>query len=254
MTLPRFAAERRRLQHVARSYRPIFPGHRTLDSKPPAAVSAVDRWDRQTDGRTDVQQLHRPCSPYYKTFKTTAKTSAACCVAWRCEQADGWTGIEEELKLAGFVEFAGVFWHTRGSTAPGAESGMCLVLAGRRVDGHRGGTETGRVRRGRRSLLTHWGQHRTGGGVWYLSCVGRPTGGRASRRSWNWPDSSRSLESSRCSFSCSATSSSRRPSSPSSSSTSTTPPTSSRHLQHELAFYAASLFTAVAHPRIGCSG
>ena len=109
MTLPRFAAERRRLQHVARSYRPIFPGHRTLDSKPPAAVSAVDRWDRQTDGRTDVQQLHRPCSPYYKTFKTTAKTSAACCVAWRCEQADGWTGIEEELELAGFVEVARVF-------------------------------------------------------------------------------------------------------------------------------------------------
>ena len=153
MTLPRFAAERRRLQHGARSYRPIFPGHRTLDSKPPAAVSAVDRWDRQTDGRTDVQQLHRPCSPYYKTFKTTAKTSAACCVAWRCEQADGWTGIEEELKLAGFVEFAGVFWHTRGSTAPGAESGICLVLAGRRVDGHRGGAGTGRIRRGRSSLL-----------------------------------------------------------------------------------------------------
>jgi len=50
MTLPAFAAERRRLQHGARSY--LLPAGRWA-TNPPASVAAVDRWDRQTDGRTD---------------------------------------------------------------------------------------------------------------------------------------------------------------------------------------------------------
>ena len=28
-------------------------------------VAAVDRWNRQTDGRTDARSLHRPCTAYY---------------------------------------------------------------------------------------------------------------------------------------------------------------------------------------------
>jgi len=34
-------------------------------ANPPAAVAAVDRWDRHTDGRTDARPLHKPCSAYY---------------------------------------------------------------------------------------------------------------------------------------------------------------------------------------------
>jgi len=49
MTLPAFAAERRRLQHGARSY--FLPAGRWA-TNPPASVAAVDRWDRRTDGRT----------------------------------------------------------------------------------------------------------------------------------------------------------------------------------------------------------
>ena len=30
-------------------------------ANPPHAAAAVDRWDRQTDGRTDARQFHRPC-------------------------------------------------------------------------------------------------------------------------------------------------------------------------------------------------
>jgi len=51
MTLPAFAVERRRLQHSARSYRSISPAPGRSAANPPAAVAAVGRWDRQTDGR-----------------------------------------------------------------------------------------------------------------------------------------------------------------------------------------------------------
>jgi len=55
LTLPAFAAERRRLQHGARSVpavtdRYLLPAERSA-TNPPAAV---DRWDRQTDGRPTV--------------------------------------------------------------------------------------------------------------------------------------------------------------------------------------------------------
>ena len=80
MTLPAFAAERRaaapllllerrRLLHGAPaagapcSNRPISPTRTALSSKPAAAP--VDRWDRQTDGRTDALPFHRPCCAYY---------------------------------------------------------------------------------------------------------------------------------------------------------------------------------------------
>ena len=64
-TFSAFAAAaplRAALRHQrARSYRSISPAHRAL-SKP--AVTAVNRWDRRTDGRTDAKPLHRPCSAY----------------------------------------------------------------------------------------------------------------------------------------------------------------------------------------------
>ena len=66
VTLPAFAAgaERRRLLHCARSCRLIHPpAHTALSCKPAAA--AVDRWDRQTVGRTDPGPLHRPCCACY---------------------------------------------------------------------------------------------------------------------------------------------------------------------------------------------
>ena len=61
MTPPAFAAERRRQLHGNRSApaagapfsnRSISPVRRALSSKPPAAVAAVDRCDKRTDGRT----------------------------------------------------------------------------------------------------------------------------------------------------------------------------------------------------------
>jgi len=56
MTLPAFAAERRCLLHGPRSAlaavdRYMLPAGRST-TNPPAAVAAVDRWDRRTDGRT----------------------------------------------------------------------------------------------------------------------------------------------------------------------------------------------------------
>ena len=61
MTLPEFAAERRRLPHGVRS-----ASTESSAARPSAAVVTVGRWDRQTDGRTDDRQLHRPCSAYYE--------------------------------------------------------------------------------------------------------------------------------------------------------------------------------------------
>jgi len=34
-------------------------------ANPQHAAAAVDRWNRQTDGRTDVLAFHTPCSAYY---------------------------------------------------------------------------------------------------------------------------------------------------------------------------------------------
>jgi len=58
MTLPAFAAEHRAaalllLGASARHCRSTSPAYTTLSSNPPHAAAAVDRWDRQTDGRTD---------------------------------------------------------------------------------------------------------------------------------------------------------------------------------------------------------
>jgi len=57
VTLPAFAAERRRLQlvRVARSYRPISP----LSSKP-AGRRCCYRSMGQTNGRMDTRPLHKP--------------------------------------------------------------------------------------------------------------------------------------------------------------------------------------------------
>jgi len=52
MTLPTFAAEHRRLQHGARSYRSISTARMALSSKP-AGRRCCCRSMGQTDGRTD---------------------------------------------------------------------------------------------------------------------------------------------------------------------------------------------------------
>jgi len=44
--------------------RHVLPSGRSA-ANPPHAATAVERWDRQTDGRTDARPLHRPCSAYY---------------------------------------------------------------------------------------------------------------------------------------------------------------------------------------------
>jgi len=69
MTLPASAAERRHLQHGARSV-PVAVDRCFLlagrsAATPPAAVPAGDRWYRQTDRRTDTRPLHSPCCAYY---------------------------------------------------------------------------------------------------------------------------------------------------------------------------------------------
>jgi len=60
MTLPAIADERQRTQHGVRNApapidQNLLPAGRSA-ANPPAAVAAVDRWDRQTDGRTDGRQ------------------------------------------------------------------------------------------------------------------------------------------------------------------------------------------------------
>ena len=76
MTLPAFAAERRRLQHGARSALAAIDRHVLSTGRSaansPAAVAAVDRRDRRTDGRTDTRPLRRPCCAY-----TMPETSAS---------------------------------------------------------------------------------------------------------------------------------------------------------------------------------
>jgi len=62
MTLPAFAAERRRLQHGDGRHQSIALGALlqapALSSKP--VVAAVDRWDRRTDGRSPAYHAYLP--------------------------------------------------------------------------------------------------------------------------------------------------------------------------------------------------
>jgi len=50
-------------QHPRRLYTCISPDGNTRNH--PHAAAAVNRWDRQTYGRTSTQLLHRPCSANY---------------------------------------------------------------------------------------------------------------------------------------------------------------------------------------------
>ena len=64
MTLSAFAAERRRLQHGARSapahsYRSIFPTHRMLSSKTAGHRCCCQSMGQTDDGWTDARPLHR---------------------------------------------------------------------------------------------------------------------------------------------------------------------------------------------------
>jgi len=66
VTLPAFAAERRRLLHGARCApeaidRYLLAAGRSA-ANPPVAAAAVDRW---TDRRTDARPFQRPFSAYY---------------------------------------------------------------------------------------------------------------------------------------------------------------------------------------------
>jgi len=69
MTLPAFAAERRTAAPLllgagARRFRSMSAAHTTLSSKPAVHRISVERWDRQTDGRTDARPLRTPCFTY----------------------------------------------------------------------------------------------------------------------------------------------------------------------------------------------
>jgi len=66
MTLPAFAAERRAVAPLHDCRRSISPAGGRSAANPPHTATVVDRWDRQTDGRTDrCSTSHRPCSTYY---------------------------------------------------------------------------------------------------------------------------------------------------------------------------------------------
>jgi len=69
MTIPSFAAERRRLQQGARSAtaaidRYLLPVGRSA-ANPLAATAALDRWDKRTGGRTDGRTDGCPTVKYY---------------------------------------------------------------------------------------------------------------------------------------------------------------------------------------------
>jgi len=56
-------------------YRSISPARGRSAANPPhAAAAAVDRWDRQTDRRTDARPFHRPCSAYKAGVSTSMYT------------------------------------------------------------------------------------------------------------------------------------------------------------------------------------
>ena len=81
MTLPAFAAKRRAAARAAAPLllgmpapaavdRHLLPARRSA-ANPPHAAQAVERWDREADGRTDARPLHRPCSAYYAAVPIT---------------------------------------------------------------------------------------------------------------------------------------------------------------------------------------
>jgi len=47
-------------------------------AKPPAVFGAVDRWDRQTDGRKDARPFHRLCCAYYAGTVSRFNCSGRC--------------------------------------------------------------------------------------------------------------------------------------------------------------------------------
>jgi len=49
----------------------LLPAERPA-ANPPGAVAVVDGWKRKTDGQTDAQSLHRPCSAYADSVNKTA--------------------------------------------------------------------------------------------------------------------------------------------------------------------------------------
>ena len=77
MTLSAPAAERRRLQQGAGSYRSISPARRALSSKkkPPATGATVDRWDRQTDRQTDGRPTVAPHTIRAASEKNSSRTA-----------------------------------------------------------------------------------------------------------------------------------------------------------------------------------
>jgi len=61
------AAEHRRLLSIdISSLRPLGAQQQTHRTP---LLRSIDRWDRQTDGRTDARPFHRPCSAYYACSK-----------------------------------------------------------------------------------------------------------------------------------------------------------------------------------------
>ena len=62
VTLPAFAAERRAAAPLLLGDRYVLPAKHSA-ANPPHAAAAVERWDRQTDGRTP--DCYRHCSAYY---------------------------------------------------------------------------------------------------------------------------------------------------------------------------------------------
>jgi len=49
-----------------------LPARRSA-ANPPHAAAVVDRWNRQTDGRTDARPFHRPCSTHHAGIVTTSR-------------------------------------------------------------------------------------------------------------------------------------------------------------------------------------
>ena len=68
-------------EHRPDSNQPISPAHQANSSKPAAAVCGG--WMGQTDGKTDTQQLHGPCSVYYAGSAKKAKRLLTPAVGYR---------------------------------------------------------------------------------------------------------------------------------------------------------------------------
>ena len=73
----------RRGGDVDRSRRP--PGAAAA-ANPPQRLAAVDRWDRQTDRRTDTVPLRRPCRAYYASSANNGRRAASTSCLTVCTQ------------------------------------------------------------------------------------------------------------------------------------------------------------------------